>query len=66
MQLWRIDDGGSGNANAVILSSTSDQFGNLVSSSVETIKIDVNGNALSSTVTIFDVSSGITITLSGS
>ena len=66
VQSWRLDDGGSGNANAVILSSTSDQFGNLVSSSVEVIKIDVNGNALSSTVTIFDASSGITITLNGS
>ena len=63
VQSWRVDDGSNGNADVVVLSTETDQFGNFVSSSVTTTKIDVNGNTLSSTIVLFFADSGITLTL---
>lgn len=63
VQSWRIDDGGNGNANIVLLSNETDQFGNPTASSVQTSKIDVTGNTLSLKLVIYYADSGITVTL---
>ncbi|MDB4575773.1 hypothetical protein N9112_02315 [bacterium] len=63
IQSWRIDDGGNGTANGVLLSNETDQFGNPTSSSVETTNIDASGNRLSEKLVIYYADSGITVTL---
>ena len=63
VQTWRLDDGGNGTADAVIQSNETDQFGNPTSSSIETVKIDENGNRLSSKIVIYYADSDITVTL---
>jgi len=63
VQTWRLDDGGNGTADAVIQSHETDQFGNPTSSSIETVKIDENGNRLSSKIVIYYADIDITVTL---
>ena len=60
---WRVDDGGSGRAKLVSLSTDKDQFGNLVTSSITTDLIDTNGNVISEVVEIFYADFGVTLTL---
>lgn len=61
---WRLDDGGSGRAEMVNLSTTRDQFGDLISSSTTTTLIDTSGNSVSTTLVLFIASENATITLS--
>ena len=60
---WRVDDGGSGRARLVSLSTVKDQFGNLVTSSITTDSIDSNGNVISEVIEIFYADFGMTLTL---
>jgi hypothetical protein len=60
---WRLDDGGDGRARLVSLSTTNDQYGDLVTSSVTTGLIDTNGNVKSEVVEIFYAEAGVTLTL---
>ena len=60
---WRVDDGGSGRARIVSLSTVKDQFGNLVTSSITTDTIDTNGNVISEVIDIFYADFGVTLTL---
>jgi hypothetical protein len=60
---WRVDDGGSGKAKVVSLSTVKDQFGNLVTSSITTSTIDTNGNVTSQMIDIFYADFGVTLTL---
>jgi hypothetical protein len=60
---WRVDDGGSGRAKIVSLSTNTDQFGNLATSSTTTGLIDPNGSVLSEVVEIFYADFGVTLTL---
>jgi hypothetical protein len=60
---WRVDDGGSGRARIVSLSTVKDQFGNLVTSSITTSTIDTNGNVISQVIDIFYADFGVTLTL---
>ena len=66
VQSWRLDDGGSGRAEIVQLSSESDQFGTLELSSVTTTLIDTSGNTISRTIVIFFADINETLTLNGS
>jgi len=65
-QSWRLEDGGNGRAKMKILYNNKDQFGNALTSEIQTFLIDENGNRLSFTEELYVVSSGITLTLSGS
>ena len=60
---WRIDDGGGGRAEIVSLSTDTDQFGYLVTSSITTGTIDTGGNVISEVVEIFYADLGVTLTL---
>jgi len=60
---WRVDDGFNGRAKLVTLSTTIDQFGDLVNSTISTSLIDTNGNSISQTLVIFYADTGITLTL---
>ncbi len=66
VQSWRLDDGSSGRAKIVQLSSESDQFGTLEVSSVTTTLIDTSGNTISRTIVIFFADINETLTLNGS
>lgn len=66
IQSWRLDDGGNGRAELVHLSTSKDQFDNLISSSTTTSLIDTNGNVISVTLELFLANEGVTITLNGS
>ena len=60
---WRVDDGGSGTAKMVFLSTEKDQFGSLLTSSISTGTIDTNGNVISEVVEILYADIGVTLTL---
>jgi hypothetical protein len=60
---WRVDDGGSGRAKLVYLSTDTDQFGNLETSSTTTDLIDTGGNVISEVVEVFFATLDITLTL---
>ncbi len=64
-QSWSMEDAGGGFANRVELSTVTDQFGKLNSSSVSTTKIDANGNVLSYKLVIFYADTNVTTTLIG-
>jgi hypothetical protein len=63
VQSWRVDDGGSGRAKLVVLSTEDDQFGSLENSSVTTDLIDTGGNVISEVIEIFFADLGVTLTL---
>jgi len=63
---WRLDDGGSGRAKMVALSTETDQFGTLTVSSTTTTLIDTSGNVISQEIVIFYADIGVTLTLNGS
>jgi hypothetical protein len=60
---WRIDDGGNGRAKLVLLTDVTDQFNDLETSGTTVDLIDVNGNVISRTLTIYFADLGITLTL---
>jgi hypothetical protein len=66
VQSWRLDDGGSGRAKIVQLSTESDQFGTLELSTTTTTLIDTSGNTISRTLVIFFADINVTLTLNGS
>ena len=60
---WRLDDGFNGRAKLVVLSTETDQFGTLITSSTTTDLIDTSGNVISEEIKIFFADVGITLTL---
>ena len=57
------DDGFNGRAKLVVLSTETDQFGTLITSSTTTDLIDTSGNVISEEIKIFFADVGITLTL---
>ena len=66
VQSWRLDDGGSGRAKIVQLSTEKDQSGTLELSTTTTTLIDTSGNTISRTLVIFFADINVTLTLNGS
>lgn len=62
---WRLDDGYNGRANLVELSTTRDQYSNLLTSSTTTTLIDTSGNPISITLALYIASENATINLTG-
>ena len=63
VESWRVDDGGSGRAKLVTLSTETDQFGDLQTSSTTTDLIDTGGNVISEVVEVFFATLGVTLSL---
>lgn len=63
VQSWRLDDGGNGLAKIVQLSTETDQFGAIESSSTSTTLIDTSGKPISQTLVLYFASIGETLTL---
>ena len=63
---WRLDDGGNGNDKFVVASTNRQQNGSINFATLTTDLIDANGNIISEIFELYDGSSNVTVTLSGS
>lgn len=60
---WRLDDGGSGTAIFVKLSTTTDQYNDLVTSTTTRDKIATNGSVISESLSVYYADLDVTLTL---